>query len=185
MCPLRKKNNVDTCCLWNGCSVHPTEVNYLFRAQVLANLWSPNPELHGPLAVFLPVGSSYYLLPSTDLHRRLYTEGKLSSEKTSVLQLVKTWKLLSSDSQTHLLTRITLGALKKKYQCQGPAPEETRQNLWEWGHPGHCYSFKVPQSASNGWPRLGTTDLIHQGSSRWNRDPERLTDCPEVPMLVS
>lgn len=85
----------------------------ILRAQVLSNLWSPNPHLHSALDMSLPVGSSCYLLPSLDLHSRLYTERKLSSEKAWVLQLSKTWKLLSSDSQTRLLIRITLGAFKK------------------------------------------------------------------------
>lgn len=46
------KRNVGTCYFWNEGSMHPIEVNYLFRVQVLANMRLPNPELHCPHAVF-------------------------------------------------------------------------------------------------------------------------------------
>ena len=84
---LLRKKNVGTCYFWNECFMHPIEVSYPLRGQVLANVWSPNTERYFPHVMFFPgnVISSYtywFLLN--------YTESKLSSEEAGVLHLPKT-----------------------------------------------------------------------------------------------
>lgn len=121
------KRNVGTCYFWNECSMHPIEVNY--SECKYWPTWSYLIQSFTALMLFLPgnVNSSYYLLPSADLHRKqTFFRESMSSN------FPKSWKLLSSGSQSQLFIWITLGFLKEKGKqnkankktVPGPYPRE-------------------------------------------------------------
>ena len=110
-----EKKNVGTCYFWNEDVMCPSEVSYPLRGQVLANMWSPNPEHQFPHVMFYH--GTWFPVILTGLC--WVTQKENCSEAAAVLQLPQTWKLSSGGFQPQD-TLESPWELLWKYHCWGP-----------------------------------------------------------------